>query len=103
MAFRSLSIACFPQITKPGSSLVTRFFKIFATANGSISLCICGATETILIHKNIVKNFSNPILQKLEINGCKIYGDKILKKYYKGKLYPATEKDWRTEYLNPTV
>ena len=64
---------------------------------------ICGATETILIHKNIVKNFSNPILQKLEINGCKIYGDKVLKKYYKGKLYPATEKDWRTGYLNPTV
>ena len=64
---------------------------------------ICGATETILIHKKIVKNFSNPILQKLERNGCKIYGDKILKKYYKGKLYPATEKDWRTEYLNPTV
>ncbi len=64
---------------------------------------ICGATETILIHKNIVKNFSNPILQKLESNGCKIYGDKILKKYYKGKLYPATEKDWKTEYLNPIV
>ena len=64
---------------------------------------ICGATETILIHKDIVKSFSNPILQKLENNGCKIYGDKILQKYYKGKLYPATEKDWRTEYLNPTV
>ena len=64
---------------------------------------ICGATETILIHKNIVKSFCNPILQKLESNGCKIYGDKILKKYYKGNLYPAAEKDWRTEYLNPTV
>ena len=64
---------------------------------------ICGATETILIHKNIVKNFSNPILQKLENNGCKIYGDKILKKYYKGKIHPATEKNWKTEYLNPAV
>jgi len=64
---------------------------------------ICGATETILIHKNIVKNFSNPVLQKLEDSGCKIYGDKNLKKYYKGKLYAATEKDWRTEYLSSTV
>jgi glutamate-5-semialdehyde dehydrogenase len=64
---------------------------------------ICGATETILIHKNIIKNFSNPILQKLENDGCKIYGDKILKKYYKGKLYLATEKNWRTEYLNSSV
>ena len=60
---------------------------------------ICGATETILIHKNIVKKFSNPILQELENSGCKIIGDKILKSYYKGKLYPAKEKDWSTEYL----
>ena len=33
---------------------------------------ICGATETILINKKIVKKFSNPILKKLEENNCKI-------------------------------
>ena len=60
---------------------------------------ICGATETILIHKNIVKKFSNPILQELENSGCKIIGDKILKSYYNGQVYPAKEKDWSTEYL----
>ena len=64
---------------------------------------ICGATETILIHKNIVKKFSNPILQALENSGCKIIGDKILKSYYKGQLYPAKEKDWSTEYLASIV
>ena len=64
---------------------------------------ICGATETILLHKNILNKFCNPILQKLESSGCKIYGDKILKKYYRGTLYPVQEKDWRTEYLNSTV
>ena len=64
---------------------------------------ICGATETILIHKNIVKKFSNPILQELENSGCKIVGDKILKGCYKGKLYPAKEKDWSTEYLASIV
>ena len=64
---------------------------------------ICGATETILIHKNIVKKFSNPILQELENNGCKIIGDKILKSYYKGQVYPAKEKDWSTEYLSSIV
>ena len=64
---------------------------------------ICGATETILIHKNIVKKFSNPILQALENNGCKIIGDKILKSYYKGQVYPAKEKDWSTEYLTSIV
>ena len=64
---------------------------------------ICGATETILIHKNIVKKFSNPILRALENNGCKIIGDKILKSYYKGQVYPAKEKDWSTEYLASIV
>ena len=67
------------------------------------STSICGATETILIHKNIVKKFSNPILQALENNGCKIIGDKILKSYYKGQVYPAKEKDWSTEYLASIV
>ena len=64
---------------------------------------ICGATETILMHKNIVKNLVIQFYKNLENNGCKIYGDKILKKYYKGKLYPATEKDWKTEYLTSAV
>jgi len=64
---------------------------------------ICGATETILLHKKIVKKFCNPILKKLEENDCKIYGDRFLQKYYKGKLYPAKEKDWSTEYLSSTV
>ncbi len=64
---------------------------------------ICGATETILIHKNIVKKFSNPILRALENSGCKIIGDKILKSYYKGQVYPAKEKDWSTEYLASIV
>ena len=64
---------------------------------------ICGATETILIHEKIVKKFCNPILKKLEENNCKIYGDRFLKKYYKGKIYPAKEKDWSTEYLSAAV
>ena len=64
---------------------------------------ICGATETILMHEKIVKKFCNPILKKLEEKNCKIYGDKLLKKYYKGKLYPVKEKDWSTEYLTAAV
>tara|TARA_B100001059_G_scaffold221404_1_gene244321 strand:+ start:487 stop:1725 length:1239 start_codon:yes stop_codon:yes gene_type:complete len=64
---------------------------------------ICGATETILLHKNIVKKFCNPILKKLEENDCKIYGDYFLSKHYKGKISAAKEKDWSTEYLAPKV
>ena len=64
---------------------------------------ICGATETILMHKKIVKKFCNPILNKLAINNCKIIGDRYLKKYYKGKFFLAKEKDWSTEYLSAAV
>jgi len=64
---------------------------------------ICGATETILLHKEIIKKFCNPILKKLEENNCKIYGDHILQKYYKGRIFPAKEKEWSTEYLSATV
>jgi len=64
---------------------------------------ICGATETILIHKKVAKNFCNPILNKLQNKNCKIYGDRFLKKYYRGKILPAKEKNWSTEYLAPAV
>ena len=81
-----------PQIAKK----IIRNAKLRNTA-------ICGATETILLHEKIVKKFCNPILKKLEDENCKIYGDNILRKYYKGKVYPAKEKDWSTEYLTAAV
>ena len=64
---------------------------------------ICGATETILIHKKVAKGFCNPILKELQNKNCKIYGDRFLKKYYRGKILPAKEKNWSTEYLAPAV
>lgn len=64
---------------------------------------ICGATETILIHKKVAKEFCNPILSELQNKNCKIYGDRFLKKYYRGKILPAKEKNWSTEYLAPAV
>ncbi len=64
---------------------------------------ICGATETILIHKKVAKSFCNPILNELQNKNCKIYGDRFLKKYYRGKILPAKEKNWFTEYLAPAV
>ena len=64
---------------------------------------ICGATETILLHEKIVKKFCNPILKKLEESNCKIYGDHFLSKHYEGRIFPAKEKNWSTEYLAATV
>ena len=64
---------------------------------------ICGATETILIHQNLLKKFCDPVLSNLKNNGCKIIGDNKIKKFYKGKIKIATESDWTKEYLSPTV
>jgi len=64
---------------------------------------ICGATETILIHQKILNKSCNYILDNLEKDGCKIIGDNKIRKFYKGKIFKATNKDWSKEYLSPTV
>ena len=64
---------------------------------------ICGATETVLMHKKIIKKFCNPILDNLEKNNCKIYADRTIRRHYKGKSNLATEKDWSTEYLSAKI
>ena len=63
---------------------------------------ICGATETLLIHKKIVKTHLLPILNLLHKNKCKIIGDKIVKKYFK-LATSAKENDWKTEYLDSII
>lgn len=64
---------------------------------------ICGATETVLMHKKIIKKFCNPILDNLEKNNCKIYADRTIRRHYKGKSNLAKEKDWSTEYLSAKI
>ena len=64
---------------------------------------ICGATETILLHKKIAKKFGVSILKNLENSGCTIIGDNKIKKIYNGKIKKASSKDWSKEYLSQTV
>ena len=64
---------------------------------------ICGATETILFHKKIIKKFCNPILSKLEENKCEIFADKTIRKNFKGNSFLAKNKNWSTEYLSSKV
>ena len=64
---------------------------------------ICGATETILLHKKIVKKIGNQILKNLENKGCKIIGDNNIRKSYNKKIKKASIKDWSKEYLAPIV
>ena len=64
---------------------------------------ICGATETILVHKKILKKFCDKILINLQNKGCKIIAEKKIKKYFKEKFIVAKKKDWSKEYLAPIV
>ena len=64
---------------------------------------ICGATETILLHKQIIKKIGNSILKSLEESGCKIIGDNKIMKSYKGNVKKASYKDWSKEYLSSVV
>ena len=64
---------------------------------------ICGATETILMHKKIIKKFCNPVLEKLTKNNCEIFADSKIRKNFNGKSKKANEKDWSKEYLAAKV
>ena len=67
------------------------------------NVSICGAAETLLIDKKCLKTHCEPILNQLSNLGCKIRGDKIIKKFISTKIKIATQKDWETEYLSPTI
>ena len=63
---------------------------------------ICGATETILCHKNIVRTILPKLLSALIKLGCEIRGDEYVCKINK-KVRKANRLDWSTEYLSPIV
>ena len=46
------------------------------------NVSICGAAETLLIDKMCLKTHCKPILEQLNKLGCKIIGDKTIKKIY---------------------
>ena len=63
---------------------------------------ICGATETILIDKDILQSHLPQIISSLEKYGCLIKGDKDVVKI-SDSVKKALEKDWSTEYLDKIV
>ena len=67
------------------------------------NVSICGAAETLLIDRMCLKTHCKPILDQLGKLGCKIIGDKIVKKFISGKMKIASTKDWKTEYLSSTI
>ncbi|MCC0024384.1 MAG: glutamate-5-semialdehyde dehydrogenase [Hyphomicrobiaceae bacterium] len=63
---------------------------------------ICGAAETLLVHRDVAGTHLLPILEALDAAGCEIRGDEKVCAAFP-KAIAATEKDWITEYGEPII
>lgn len=63
---------------------------------------ICGAAETLLLDPEVLKSHGLPILEDLAKAGCEIRGDEAVRSVYPAAK-PATEEDWKTEYLDAII
>ncbi|HZP98611.1 MAG TPA: glutamate-5-semialdehyde dehydrogenase [Reyranella sp.] len=63
---------------------------------------VCGAAETLLIDKAALDTHLRTITDRLFDLGCEVRGDGEVQKR-DARVLPASEKDWRTEYLAPII
>lgn len=63
---------------------------------------VCGAVETILFDRAVLQTHASVVLDDLAGKGCEIRGDDAIRKMFPAAR-PATEEDWRTEYLDAVV
>jgi glutamate-5-semialdehyde dehydrogenase len=63
---------------------------------------VCGAAETLLIDRAVLKSHGLPILEDLAKAGCEIRGDEAVRAIFPAAKL-ATEEDWRTEYLEAII
>jgi glutamate-5-semialdehyde dehydrogenase len=63
---------------------------------------ICGAAETLLVDRGAVGTHLAPVVKALLDAGCEVRGDDTVQKV-DGRVLPATEQDWYTEYLDAII
>ena len=63
---------------------------------------ICGAAETLLLDKKLDEKILDQLINELLERGCEVRGDEIISKKF-CNVVPATEKDWKTEYLDSII
>lgn len=62
---------------------------------------VCGATETLLIDRGVASAMLPAIAAALAKQGCELRGDDEARAT--APMAPATEEDWRAEYLAPIL
>jgi glutamate-5-semialdehyde dehydrogenase len=63
---------------------------------------ICGAAETLLVDAGCAATHLGPIVRDLLEAGCEVRGDPAVRAV-DPRVQPATEEDWRTEYLDAVI
>jgi glutamate-5-semialdehyde dehydrogenase len=63
---------------------------------------VCGAAETLLVDGACAETHLVPLVEALIDAGCAVRGDAAARAA-DGRVAPATEADWRTEYLDAVI
>jgi glutamate-5-semialdehyde dehydrogenase len=63
---------------------------------------ICGAAETLLVHRSVAPFLLSPLIGALIKAGCAVRGDAAAREA-DARVTPASEEDWRTEYLDAII
>ena len=61
---------------------------------------VCNAIETMLVHAEVARQFLPGCAEALWQRGVELRGDPLTQEILGAKVFPATEEDWRTEYLD---
>ena len=62
-------------------------------------VAVCNALETLLVHKDIAKEFLPKLQKEMNIKNVVLKGDKKTKEIIPD-INDATDEDWKTEYLD---
>jgi glutamate-5-semialdehyde dehydrogenase len=63
---------------------------------------VCGAAETLLVHRAVAPFLLGKLIDALIEAGCAVRGDAAARDA-DSRVTPATEEDWRTEYLDAII
>jgi glutamate-5-semialdehyde dehydrogenase len=65
-------------------------------------VAICNSAETLLVHAALADSLLPDLLQELAGLGVELRGCEVTRRHFPAAL-PATEDDWREEYLSATL